>query len=166
MKREMTVETIKQAVADGAKSVSQIAIAHGYPKPVSGGVTAKIRKLVPNVAELCMLGVPQAVEPQVELKTVEPQVDEPQAVIKVVQRKKPYGGKLYGAVYNEAVNAGKIEFRTFVKTTAEKLNLTEKQVFIAANVMRIPKHQSNGNRSKDIAAERGFMHLVPCESEG
>lgn len=191
---EMNRDSILKSIADGAKSVSQIALAHGYQKPVSGGVTAKIRLIVPEVAER-LAGT--YVEPVVEVKEVkavkvkpvkavkaekpvkavkaakEPKVAKVKAEkaekpvkaekphVMTVQRKSPYGGKLYGAVYAEAVAAGRTEFRPFVELTAKKLNLTEQQVFVAANVMRIPKHQSNGNRSMDIADARGMMHLVP-----
>lgn len=180
---EITRESVIKAVADGAKNVSQVAIAHGYAKPVSGGVTAKIRQVVPEVAQLLMAGVSEevtepiavvdVVEPVVEpvkVEVVEPVVEPVKAVkvgepaIVIPQRKSPYGGKLYGAVYAEALAAGRVEFRTFVEVTAKKLHLTEQQVFVAANVMRIAKHRSNGHRSKDIAGQRGVMHLVPVEN--
>ena len=173
---EITRESILKAIADGAKNVSQVAVAHGYGKPVSGSVTAKIRAIVPEVNErLAGTYVEPVVEPVKVIEVVKPakvakvvKVAKDKPAIEVAQRKAPYGGKLYGAVFAEAVAAGRIQFRgspeAFVEVTARKLNLTEAQVFTAANVMRIPKHQSNGNRSKDIADERGVMHLVPVEA--
>ena len=172
MKNEITRESILKAVQDGSQSLSQIAIAHGYPKPVSGGVTAKIRKIVPEIADrlagtyveptVATVAVAKVAKVKVaKVKKVKALVD---PTVLTTQRKSPYGGKLYGAVFAEAIAAGKTEFRPFVEVTARKLNLTEQQVFVAANVMRIPKHQSNGNRSQDIAAERGVMHLVAIEA--
>ena len=161
---EITRESVLQAITVGAKSISAIAMSHGYAKPVSGSVTKKIRTIVPDVAEL-LTGKSDA-------KPVAEKASEVVKVAKVAKqdiivcgtfRKCPYGGKLYGRVFKAAVDAGRTEFRPFVKIAAVDLELTEKQVFVAANVMRIPRHQSNGNRSKDIANERGFMHLVAIE---
>lgn len=168
----MTRDSIIQAIGDGAKTVSQIAVAHGYAKPVSGGVTAKIRTIVPEVAERLAGTYAEPVAKVVKAKVAKVKVPKVPKVKKVkapkgvvLQRKRPYGGHLYGAVFAEAVAAGRTEFRKFVEVTARKLNLDESQVFIAANVMRNPRHQSNGNRSKDVAGERGVMQLEPIVVE-
>ena len=52
MKTEITRESIEKAINDGAKTISQIAVAHGYSKPIGGSTTAKIRAVVPEVAAL------------------------------------------------------------------------------------------------------------------
>lgn len=195
---EITRESVIQSITDGAKTISQVAMSHGYAKPISGGITKKIRTIVPDIAELLASSVVKSVvtapieapiatpiNVHVAIPVVAPVVAPVAAPVatSVVQaevapavapkikstivcgtyRKVPYGGKLYGRVFTEAISAGRTEFRPFVKAVAEKLGLTENQVFVAANVMRIPHHQSNGNRSKDIAGERGFMQLVAIE---
>ena len=200
MKTELTRESIVEAIISGAKTVSQVAIAHGYTKPISGGTTKKIRAIVPEVETLFAaptakqeatqeapqeatqeapqeatqeatqeapevakekpVKAPKALKVPKEKPVKAPKVRAPLNMEGISQRHKPYGGKVYGAVFAAAVEAGEVEFRTFVKETATKLNFSEQQVFVAANVMRIPKHQSNGYRSQDISEKRGFMHLV------
>lgn len=167
----MTRDSILKAIGDGAKTVSQIAVAHGYAKPVSGGVTAKIRTIVPEVAERLAGTYAEPVAKVAKAKVPKvpkaKKVKAPKGV--VLQRKRPYGGDVYGAVFAEAVAAGRVQFRgspeAFVEVTARKLNLSESTVFVAANVMRNPRHQSNGNRSKDVAGERGVMQLEPIVIE-
>ena len=166
MKTELTRESIVESIISGAKTVSQVAIAHGYTKPISGGTTKKIRAIVPEVETLFAAPTAKQEAPQEapevakEKPVKAPKVRAPLNMDGVSQRNKPYGGKVYGAVFAAALESGVVEFRTFVKETAKKLNLSESQVFVAANVMRIPKHQSNGYRSQDISEKRGFMHLV------
>jgi hypothetical protein len=90
-----------------------------------------------------------------------------EAVVKQEVRQRsvaPYGGKVYGPVYTEAVLAGKVEVRAFVTATATKLGLDENQVFNATQVIRNPKHQTNMQRSADTAGERGVMQIVAVEA--
>lgn len=186
MKSELTRKSILKAINDGATSVSAIAIAHGYGKPVSGGVTKKIRSIVPEVADLLSTKalapakasaektakVIKAVAPAVAPVAVAPvtKVEKAVKAVKaesagVVQRKKPYGGKVYGKVFAEAVEAGEVEFRPFVTVIAQKLQMTESQVSVALNVMRNARHQSNGERSQNISTKRCYIHIVPFKSE-
>lgn len=143
---ELSRGSVLSAIKDGAKSLSQIAKMHGYGTPVSGGVTAKIRKLVPEVAE-------RLAGTYVEQKPV----------VSVAQSKSPYRGKVYGPVFAEAVSAGEVEVDAFVKVAATKLALPEQSVFFAVEIMRMPQHRSNKFRSKDISEKRGSMHLVPVK---
>ena len=48
-KKEMTYKSIEQAVDNGAKTMSQIAVAHGYKRPISSGTIRKIRRISPMV---------------------------------------------------------------------------------------------------------------------
>ena len=225
MKTELTRESILKAVNDGLKSISAIAISHGYNKPISGGVAKKIRSIVPEIAELLASKTAKkapvkttksvkkapakAVKKVKKVKKTSATAEKAPEVIKVeqteqapevvkaeqapevikaeqseqteqapevvkaeqapevvkaekaVRRKKSYGGKIYGRIFAEASVAGEVDFWPFVQETAVKLGLTNSQVSVALNVMRIPNHQSNGKRSMDISEKRGFMNLVP-----
>ena len=163
MHKQITVESIKQAVKDGAKSLTQIGIAHGYDKPVSGSVTAKIRTAVPNIADILEGKAP--IDPVVVVKAKKVKAVKAPKTPKTpkVSRKRPYGGKVYGAVFAAALASGEVEFMPWVNKTAEKLGMTVDQVRIAANVMRTRNHQSNGGRSDDVSDKRGYMKLVALE---
>jgi hypothetical protein len=139
-------ESVLSAIAKGAKTVSAVAVAHGYGKPVSGAVTAKIRTIVPDVAD-----------------RLAGKVQEP--VVVVAQRKKPYTGEVYGKVFEAAVEAGNAQGalvrKDLVSVVARKTSLSETQVSYALQVFTTPKHQSNQNRSRNASEERGHVLLVP-----
>ena len=151
MKRYGTIsrESVLEAIAKGAKTVSAVAVAHGYGKPVSGAVTAKIRTIVPDVADRLAGKVLEPVAP----------------VVVVTQRKKPYKGRVYGQVFEAAVEAGKtsgvLDRKDLVSVVARKTSLTETQVRYALRVFSNPNHQSNQNRSRNASEERGHVLLVP-----
>jgi hypothetical protein len=200
--KTMTKDSIIEAIESGATSLTKVAHAHGYTGSVSGSVSAKIRTLVPDVAErlpaktvkvapvlVVHMDMPFTATEQTETVKgavgtvvldeahpveVAPKVEAPKAkkvaktkapAIVVPQGKSPYRGKVYARVFAEVVAAGETEVRPFITVTAKKLHLTEMSVRSATNVFRIPKHQSNGGRSKDISEQRGYMHVVPAKAE-
>lgn len=48
-KKEMTYQSIEQAIDNDAKTLSQIAVAHGYKRPIGSGTIRKIRRISPMV---------------------------------------------------------------------------------------------------------------------
>jgi len=172
MKTALTRESIIKAINDGAKSLTQVAHAHGYNGSVSSGTAKTIRNIVPEIADLFAGKAVKVEAPVVTAVTVPvvapvtvPDVKPP--VVQVVTQRTnavrtdatPYRGKVYGTVFAEAVSVGKIGVRQFVTQTAAKLDLTELQVFTATQVMRNPNHQTNKSRSRDVADQRGFMQI-------
>jgi hypothetical protein len=176
MKTKLTRDSIVGAINDGAKSLTQVARMHGYKGSVSSGTARTIRLLVPEIASLfagATVAAPTVVQAPVAAKKVAKKVVKKvapkvaKAIVKqAVQQRSvaPYGGKVYGPVYTEAVLAGKVEVRAFVAATATKLGLDENQVFNATQVIRNPKHQTNMQRSQDTAGERGVMQIVAVEA--
>jgi hypothetical protein len=51
MKKEITKESIIEAIGAGATSLTKVSHYHGYSGSVSGSVAAKIRTLCPDVAD-------------------------------------------------------------------------------------------------------------------
>ena len=190
-KSEISRVSILNAITDGAKSLTGISKAHGYIGSVSGNISAKIKSLVPDVAERMAGKVVQSVAAQ----TVAPvAVQKPVKAVKAVkapavaiaQRKEIYRG-MYGAVYTEALAAGEIAVKTFIAKATPKIisdpvyatavnkvrakvgddNLVAgvtKAISFAIGVLRSPKHLSNMGRSKDISETRGAMQIVALES--
>lgn len=166
MKTKMTRTSVLNAVEAGAKSFTKVAHAHGYKGSVSSGTAREIRKLVPEIADLfagtmfvAQITKPAAAAPKAKAPKAE------KAVVRqeVRQRSKAYGGQVYGPVFGEAVAVGKIAVKTFVTQTAAKLGLEAQQVEFATQVLRNPNHKTNGNRSRDIAGERGVMQIAAVE---
>jgi|GEM_PF-5229230 hypothetical protein len=151
-KREVSRDSVLAAIAAGAKSVTAIGLAHGYGKPVSGAVTARIRGLVPDVAD-----------------RIAGKVAEPKPAVQVEQRKE-YRGEVYGKVFAEAVRVGAEQGeqprKAVVAVVSRKTGLAETQVSFALQVFTTPKHQSNMGRSRNAATRRGHVLLVASEAEG
>lgn len=147
--REISRASVEKAIADGAKSVSAVGVAHGYQKPVSGSVTAKIRAVVPEVADLLS--------------------GKAKPVVFVAQGKVPYHGPVYGLVFEAAVQVGSEQGeqprKDVVAVVAQKTALAEAQVSYALQVFTTPKHQSNQGRSRNAATQRGHVLLVPVVAD-
>ena len=187
-KAELSRESILEAIKAGAKSLTGVAHAHGYSGSVSSGTAAKIRKLVPEVAER-MAGT--YVDPKLVETTVETPVAKRQRKPKTPKAPKTpkdtskYGG-LYGAVYTKAVAAGEVVKREFVVSTAAELATAtdpatvkavdrvrsrigdrdlvaqlQQAVTFALGVIVSPNHRSNMGRSRNASEDRGKMLVVP-----
>ena len=162
--------SVEKAIEGGAKTVTAIALAHGYQKPVSGATTAKIRQVVPDVADLV---VGKAVEVKIEKGIPIPPVNRSKAVsaekpaVVVEQRKALYSGPVYGRVFEAAVQVGAEQGakprKDVVALVAKKTELSETQVSYALQVFTTPKHQSNQGRSRNAAGVRGQVLLVAVE---
>lgn len=174
VKVKLTKESILKAVAEGAKNMTDIAHKHGYIGNVSGDVTKLIRKLVSKIGEILAdakagkMETPVAPVAPVEAKAPAVTPSEPPVV--VVPQKKSYGGPVYGRVFEAAVQIGREQGaqprRDVIAIVARKTALTETQVSFAMQVFTTPKHQSNQNRSRNVATVRGKVLLVPVEVEG
>lgn len=159
-KQEITRESIISAIGNGAKSLTQVAHAHGHVGSVSSTVAARIRTLVPEVAQR-MAGT----------------YVEPKPAVQVSQRKGVYRG-LYGAVFSRAVAAGEVPKRATAEIAADPActaaiqRIKERNpdsdlivklgqaVTYALGVVATSKHQSNMGRSKNVSETRGAMRIV------
>ena len=188
-KTQITRESILNSITDGAKSLTAISKAHGYIGSVSGNISAKIKSLVPDVAERMAGKVAQVSQPVAPV-AVQPEVKTVKAVkapaVAVAQRK-VYGG-MYGAVFVESVLAGEVVISDFVPKVAQKIisspvyakvvgkikaktdggdpaliKAVEKAIWFAIGVLRSPKHLSNMGRSHNVADRRGVMQIEAVE---
>ena len=162
-KQEITKDSILDAISKGAKSLTQIAHLHGHIGSVSSTVTAKFRKLVPDVADR-LAGKP---------------------AVMVAQRKDVYGG-MYGLVFKAATKAGEVAVKAFIPKAAtaimwdpacakavakikakvgdgDLVAALRKSITFAIGVIRSPNHTSNMGRSKDASSKRGVMRIVALE---
>jgi hypothetical protein len=157
-KQALTKDSIEQALVGGAKTMTDIAHAHGYKGNVSGDVTKVIRQHVPKIGEILA-----DIKAGKAFKPVQP-VETPAVV---VAQRKSYAGKVYGKVFEAAVQVGKEQGeqprKEVVSLVARKTELSEQQVAFALQVFTTPKHLSNQGRSRNAATERGHVLLVPAE---
>ena len=170
----LTRESIVDAIAKGAKSFTKIAHLHGYHGSVSGNVVAKIKALVPEVADL-MTGKPVVAQTEQVVEQVEhiEQVTE--------QKKVPYRRGMYGVFFPAVVGKElkRKDYPTIVqgiltnetaKTQVDKMrskvgdaDLVAKLTHAltsALGVFATPKHQSNMDRSKNASEVRGVKKIV------
>ena len=187
-KQELTKDSILDAISKGAKSLTQISKAHGHIGSVSSTVTAKIRKLVPDVADRMagkadLEAAKQVTQSVTQVEAAKEAVKAP--AVQVAQRKETYRG-MYGAVFAEAVKVGEVAVREFIPQATQKIIANPayakavgkikakvgddglvagvtKAITFALGVMRSPRHTSNLGRSKDISEKRGTVHIVALE---
>ena len=189
-KSQITRESILDAISKGAKSLTQISKAHGYIGAVSGGTSARIRELVPDVAtrlagKVEPIAQPVA-EPVAEQKPVVKTVKVVKAPAVVVAQKKGVYRGLYGVVFDRAVKAGEVKVHEFIPKVANEIvadpacaeavakikakvgttDLVEavaKAITFAIGVLRSPNHPSNLNRSRNASEKRGCVLIEAVE---